>query len=496
MKSPAHDLSPNLTATLRGSVASRFTTTIVAAAALTVFAWGAASAQNDASETQSAALIELNPSNGHDLEAAFAAVGMDAVWGAETGLARPARSLSVDYDATQAAQIDELVSHLSRLDATIQQQTRVGERARLVAIDLADALEVQRDAQIEWNLADHHLAGIEAFIQSVALDLFAGSGEVDNELLGADGQALARAQRTIELRDHTLGEMMVRREAALERLAAAQAELDDATAVVDALTAERDELREETTLLLADRASFEDDLRAYLPTAAEAFALADVDRVSGMTVRAASAYIAAELTMAETKPSCRISWRTIAAVGGVEGAHGEFGGRTLGMDGVPSSPILGLVLDGANVDNFGDTVAAIRDTDGGRYDGDTRFDRAVGPMQFIPGTWARWGADGDGDGDDNPQDLDDAALAAGQYLCNYGSHANWANWSRSIHAYNHSNAYVNSVASRLASMQAAYLPAIEGVDLWPSQPYGSFAPLPVEDEEDDKDGDDAKSDDS
>ena len=49
-------------------------------------------------------------------------------------------------------------------------------------------------------------------------------------------------------------------------------------------------------------------------------------------------------------------------------------GRTL-------NPILGPVLNGV-----GD-VAAIPDTDGGRWDGDTTWDRAVGPMQFIPSSW-------------------------------------------------------------------------------------------------------------
>ncbi len=37
----------------------------------------------------------------------------------------------------------------------------------------------------------------------------------------------------------------------------------------------------------------------------------------------------------------------------------------------------------------------IGDTDGGALDGDPVVDRAVGPMQFIPSTWARWSRDGE-----------------------------------------------------------------------------------------------------
>ena len=39
------------------------------------------------------------------------------------------------------------------------------------------------------------------------------------------------------------------------------------------------------------------------------------------------------------------------------------------------------------------------DTDGGELDKDTVYDRAVGPMQFIPSTWAVVKVDADGDGE-------------------------------------------------------------------------------------------------
>ncbi len=73
--------------------------------------------------------------------------------------------------------------------------------------------------------------------------------------------------------------------------------------------------------------------------------------------------------------------------------------------------ILGPVLDGDN------GTALLLDTDGGAYDQDRRYDRAVGPMQFVPATWAELGRDGNGDGIKDPNNIWDATLAAAGYLC-------------------------------------------------------------------------------
>jgi hypothetical protein len=45
---------------------------------------------------------------------------------------------------------------------------------------------------------------------------------------------------------------------------------------------------------------------------------------------------------------------------------------------------------------------------------------ARGPMQFEPGTWQRYGVDGDGDGRADPFDPADAIPAAAGYLCTLG----------------------------------------------------------------------------
>ncbi|TNC20912.1 lysozyme family protein [Amycolatopsis alkalitolerans] len=84
----------------------------------------------------------------------------------------------------------------------------------------------------------------------------------------------------------------------------------------------------------------------------------------------------------------------LAAIGQVESQHADNG--NLDPSGTTLTPILGPRLDGTN------GFAAIRDTDGGALDGDKTWDRAVGPMQFIPSAWRRYGVTIDGAGPPNP----------------------------------------------------------------------------------------------
>ncbi|GGJ91802.1 murein transglycosylase [Pilimelia anulata] len=155
---------------------------------------------------------------------------------------------------------------------------------------------------------------------------------------------------------------------------------------------------------------------------------------------ALEAYGYAELVVGRTLPRCRLSWTTLAAIGLVESGHGSHNGAQLGPDGKALPTIIGLPLDGK------EGRAPIKDTDRGVLDGDKVWDRAVGPMQFIPTTWQRSGADGDGDGIKDPNDLDDAALAAGQYLCAGGRDlGDAAQWWRAILAYNNLAPYAQKV---------------------------------------------------
>ena len=161
---------------------------------------------------------------------------------------------------------------------------------------------------------------------------------------------------------------------------------------------------------------------------------------TGIPQRALEAYALADLVIDAEQSGCGIGWNTLAGIGAIESDHGRHGGAVLEGDGYPSPPIRGPQLDGNG-------NAAIGDTDRGAWDGDTEWDRAVGPMQFIPDTWSRWGADGNGDGVADPNQIDDAALAAARYLCHSGAMTSTEGWRAAIFSYNHLDAYVNDVAA-------------------------------------------------
>jgi hypothetical protein len=163
-------------------------------------------------------------------------------------------------------------------------------------------------------------------------------------------------------------------------------------------------------------------------------------RVTGtaLPARVLLAYRVAAADLRASDPACHLPWYLLAGIGQVE--SGQAYGGAVDRQGRTLNPILGPVLDGT-----GD-FAAIPDTDNGRWDGDKTWDRAVGPMQFIPSSWAVWGRDGDGNGVADPSDIDDAALAAASYLCAGDRDLRNIKDERSaVFSYNHSWDYVDLV---------------------------------------------------
>ena len=163
---------------------------------------------------------------------------------------------------------------------------------------------------------------------------------------------------------------------------------------------------------------------------------------TGIPSAALAAYQRAESVINAADKSCNLSWQLVAAIGRVESDHGRTNGNSLDVDGVAKPGIYGVALDGTH------GTTRITDTDAGQYDDDAKFDRAIGPMQFIPSTWSVVGVDADGDGERNPQDIDDAALATAVYLCSGDDDLSDVRGQRaSVYRYNHSTSYVDLVMS-------------------------------------------------
>ncbi|WP_157514947.1 lytic murein transglycosylase [Nocardioides sp. J54] len=179
---------------------------------------------------------------------------------------------------------------------------------------------------------------------------------------------------------------------------------------------------------------------------------------------AMAAYQRAAAIMRGADEDCGLEWPLLAAIGSVESGHGTAGGSALDDDGVATPPIIGIRLDGRR------GTAQISDTDGGRYDGDRAWDRAVGPMQFIPTTWGIVGVDADNDGQRNPQDVDDAALAAAVYLCSGDADLRQPGSARrAVLRYNQSSAYADQVLALARSYAAgSSVPLAAGIAVRPT----------------------------
>jgi hypothetical protein len=188
---------------------------------------------------------------------------------------------------------------------------------------------------------------------------------------------------------------------------------------------------------------------------------------NGIPAPALAAYQRGAQIIDAADKSCNIPWELIAAIGRVESDHGRYGGNTLTEDGVSKPGIYGIALNGKN------GTAAINDTDGGQLDNDPVYDRAVGPMQFIPSTWQVVKVDADGDSKRNPQDMDDAALATAVYLCSGSDNLSTRKGQESaVYRYNHSQDYVNLVLRIMEAYSSGDYTAV------PSGTYGgtSFSP--------------------
>jgi membrane-bound lytic murein transglycosylase B len=164
------------------------------------------------------------------------------------------------------------------------------------------------------------------------------------------------------------------------------------------------------------------------------------------------AYRRAQQIMAAQQPSCHLPWWLLAGIGEVESRQAD--GGLVDAQGNTLTLILGPVLDGAN------GTAALPASGGG-------WQRAIGPMQFLPSTWSTWGGGG------NPNNVYDAALAAGRYLCAGGWNlSDPAQQAMAVFTYNHSDSYVQLVLT----WAYAYAGGVYPLPMMPLPPGG---PNPV-----------------
>jgi membrane-bound lytic murein transglycosylase B len=154
------------------------------------------------------------------------------------------------------------------------------------------------------------------------------------------------------------------------------------------------------------------------------------------------AYVAAADASSSITPACDVEWQMLAGIAQVESRHGRIdASHAIDSDGNVTPSIRGRPLNGTG------GTQTIPDTDAGELDGDATWDRAMGPLQFIPTTWAELGRDGNGDGVADPDNLYDAALTAVAHLClrEPGDYEVREQLRRALIAYNASGEYADKV---------------------------------------------------
>lgn len=343
------------------------------------------------------------------------------------------------------------------------QRARVSLDSAKVAATEADAAATEAGVAADGARQVLLTAATEAYIATRSTphptDQVAVYGVVDQDMLFAHGLrasftpgAAKRAERLASAAEEASDSAA----AAAIALRDAQRRLSAATGKVDRLTGRVAELEVELFDVASRRATVAAEVEALV---AAAGAEVGVTRSAALDIpaRTLDGYLLAAQRARVEVPACRMQWWVLAGIGAVETGHGTFRGAYPSDDGVVRPAILGPRLDGGS-------FARIGDTDGGALDSDTEFDRAVGPMQFIPSTWASSGRDGDGDGVADPHNIYDATYSAALYLCRGARGAavdTPEGFAAAAWSYNRSRAYGAQTWQR-ATGYSAFAPRVAG----------------------------------
>jgi membrane-bound lytic murein transglycosylase B len=339
---------------------------------------------------------------------------------------RRARAYREVYGAHTTVQAERV-----QLDATVSSlQARMREQ---------EGIRSASEARVAGLTA--RLDAVERAIQELAVETFVAGDQDDriNEAIASETPATNDAERRDVLAGISMDVLLNERSAYRQRI-------EQAAARADAASTEIARARERLDRANADRPAAVEGERAAGTSVAEervdyenARVLAQVEGVEFPLV-ALDAYFRAARAATSAAPQCKVEWWGLAGISRVEGRHGTYGGTTLLPNGDTSKRIIGIQLNGTR------STAVIGDSDGGALDGDAAYDRAVGPMQFIPETWRRFESDGNEDGTRSPFNLYDATLAAATYLCTASQGLDADPGLRAAYfSYNHSVRYVDSV---------------------------------------------------
>lgn len=410
--------------------------------------------------------------------------------------------------ATSLAQAQDVLEGLRRRHlGQVRDRTRA-ERTIQTLLDQQDAVADQVD------VAASELAHAKTTVNAIAVARYMGDNLSESLRVFQTGKIATENRRAwvLETTDDDYYVMIDDRTVELAQLDDQTAELNsrldeakddlvDVETAVDLLEAEIADAElsiDDLTDRLSDRRI---EARELLP---ELHRLRLTSTISDLRVSivAVDAYMRATSVVADKGPECALDWAALGGVARVESHHGTYLDRAVLANGDLDKPLYGILLapaptpvpratnaretrgtDEADGDADGPAepeaepvpdpdvdeddravggpgFAVIYDTDGGALDGNAQYDRAVGPMQFLPETWSNFAVDGNDDGTTNPQNMYDATATAANYLCYLGGFFETADFGRRLLGYNASDAYVAQVLTSGTELRSYQLPIV------------------------------------